>query len=113
MAFRHSNRDGSRWCFPERRPGFYIRAIRAFPRTLAPAGNLDFAPRIGVAYSPDQARDTLLGKIFGGPGNTSIRAGFGVYYESIEALSIGILAANAPFGITYSSPPRRFLPPRS
>src|SRR5208282_5009271 len=40
------------------------------PRTLAPPGNLDFAPRVGVAYSPD--------------GKTSLRASYGLYYTSIE-----------------------------
>jgi hypothetical protein len=74
------------------------------PRTLASPGNLDFAPRIGLAYSPQAAEDTLFGKILGGPGKTSVRAGFGMYYTAIEALTLGILAGNAPFGITYSSP---------
>jgi Carboxypeptidase regulatory-like domain/TonB dependent receptor len=72
-------------------------------RTLAPPGD-EFSPRIGFAYSPKIAADTLLGKITGGPGNTSVRAGFGLYYTSIEALTIGVLAANAPYGTTYSSP---------
>ena len=73
-------------------------------RTLAPAGIRDFAPRIGVAYSPETSEETLLGKILGGPGKTSVRAGFGMYYTAIEALTLGILAGNAPFGITYTSP---------
>jgi len=90
--------------FPGAPAGIVYPGDPGIPRTLAPPGDLDFAPRIGLAYSPDQTRDTLLGKILGGPGNSSIRAGFGVYYEAIEALTIGILAANAPFGITYSSP---------
>jgi len=90
--------------FPGAPAGILYPGDRGVPRTLAPPGNLDFAPRVGLAYSPDAASDTLLGKIFGGPGDTSIRAGFGVYYQAIEALSIGILAANAPFGITYTSP---------
>ena len=34
----------------------------------------------------------------------SLRAGFGMYYTSIEALTLGVLAANAPYGTTYSSP---------
>lgn len=70
--------------------------------TLAPPGD-EFAPRIGLAYSPKLA-DGFPGKILGGPGKTSIRAGFGMYYTSIEALTIGVLAANAPYGTTYSSP---------
>jgi hypothetical protein len=57
-----------------------------------------------LAYSPNAGPDTFLGKLFGGPGQTSIRTGFGMYYEAIEALTLGILAGNAPFGITYTSP---------
>ncbi len=90
--------------FPGAPPGILYPGDPGIPRTLSPAGNLDFAPRVGLAYSPSFSQDTFLGKIFGGPGNSSIRAGFGMYYEAIEALSIGILAGNAPFGITYTSP---------
>ena len=90
--------------FPGAPPGILYPGDPGVSRTLSPPGNLDFAPRVGLAYSPNATSDTLLGKIFGGPGNSSIRAGFGIYYESIEALSIGILAGNAPFGITYTSP---------
>ena len=90
--------------FPGAPAGILFPGDRGVPRTLAPPGNLDFAPRIGLAYSPQAAKDTPLGKLTGGPGNTSIRAGFGMYYSAIEALSAGILAGNAPFGITYTSP---------
>ena len=90
--------------FPGAPTGILYPGDPGVSRTLAPPGNLDFAPRIGLAYSPDVSKDSFLGKLLGGPGNTSIRAGYGMYYESIEALSIGILAGNAPFGITYSSP---------
>jgi hypothetical protein len=31
----------------------------------------DFAPRIGLAYSPNLRQDLLVGKIVGGPGRTS------------------------------------------
>ena len=72
-------------------------------RTLAPPGD-EFSPRVGVAYSPSLSTHTLLGRILGGPGQASLRAGFGMYYTSIEALTIGVLAANAPYGTTYSSP---------
>ena len=90
--------------FPGAPAGILYPGDPGVSRTLAPPGNLDFAPRIGLAYSPDIPKGQLLGKIFGGPGSTSIRVGYGMYYEAIEALSIGILAGNAPFGITYSSP---------
>lgn len=90
--------------FPGAPAGILFPTDPGVPRTLAPPGNLDFAPRLGLAYSPEAREGTLLSKILGGPGQTSIRAGFGVYYQSIEALTIGILAGNAPFGVTYSSP---------
>jgi len=90
--------------FPGAPAGILFPTDPGVPRTLAPPGNLDFAPRVGVAYSPQASTDTVFGKILGGPGETSIRAGFGIYYTAIEALSVGILAGNVPFGITYSSP---------
>ena len=90
--------------FPGAPPGILFPTDPGVPRTLAPPGNLDFAPRIGLAYSPEAREGTLLGKILGDAGKTSIRAGFGMYYTAIEALTIGILAGNAPYGTTYSSP---------
>ncbi len=84
--------------FPGAPAGILFPTDPGVPRTLAPPGNLDFAPRIGLAYSPTARKDTVLGKILGGPGKTSIRAGFGMYYTAIEALTVGILAGNAPFG---------------
>jgi hypothetical protein len=77
--------------FPGAPEGILFPGDPGVPRTLAPAGNLDFAPRIGVAYSP-------------GSGKTSIRASYGMFYTAIEALSIGISSANAPYGTTYTSP---------
>jgi hypothetical protein len=90
--------------FPGAPAGILFPTDPGVSRTLAPPGNLDFAPRVGLAYSPGAADETVLSKIFGGPGKTSIRAGYGMYYTAIEALTIGILAANPPFGISYSSP---------
>ena len=90
--------------FPGAPAGILFPTDRGVSRTLAPPGNLDFAPRVGLAYSPGADEGGLLGRIFGGPGKSSIRAGFGLYYTSIEALTLGILAGNPPFGITYSSP---------
>jgi hypothetical protein len=81
-----------------------LGAGKQVPRTLAPPGNRDFAPRVGIVYSPTADSNSLLGKILGGPGQTSLRAGFGTFYTAIEALTIGVLAANAPYGTTYTSP---------
>jgi hypothetical protein len=76
--------------FPGAPTGILFPTDRGVPRTLAPAGNLDFAPRIGLAYSP-------------GAGKTSVRASYGMFYTAIEALTIGIMSANAPYGTTYTS----------
>jgi hypothetical protein len=59
-------------------------------RTLAPPGNKDFAPRIGLAYAPDE--------------KTSIRAGYGIYYAAIQGETLGLISDNAPYGFTYTSP---------
>jgi Carboxypeptidase regulatory-like domain/TonB dependent receptor len=90
--------------FPEAPEGILFPGDPGVSRTLAPPGNRDFSPRVGIAWSPNASSDGILGAILGGPGETSMRAGFGTYYTAIEALTIGILAGNPPFGVTYSSP---------
>jgi Carboxypeptidase regulatory-like domain len=90
--------------FPGAPAGILYPGDPGVPRTLSPVTNLDFAPRVGLAWSPNADSDSLLGKLLGPAGSTSIRAGVGNFYTSIEALTIGILAANAPYGTTYSSP---------
>jgi hypothetical protein len=57
----------------------------------------NFAPRIGLAWSPTFT-DGFLGKLFGGPGNSSIRAGFGIFYNPIEQLVLEQFSAEPPFG---------------
>jgi Carboxypeptidase regulatory-like domain len=90
--------------FPGAPAGILYPTDPGVPRTLAPPGNLDFAPRIGLAYSPSVSGDGVLAKLLGGPGNTSVRASYGVFYTAIEALTIGVMSANAPYGTTYTSP---------
>jgi hypothetical protein len=90
--------------FPGAPAGILYPTDPGVPRTLAPPGNRDFAPRIGLAYSPNVSGDGLLAKILGGPGKTSIRASYGMFYTAIEALTIGVMSANAPYGTTYTSP---------
>jgi hypothetical protein len=77
--------------FPGAPAGILFPGDRGVPSTIGPAGNKDFAPRIGLAYSPDN-------------GKTSIRASYGMFYSAIEALTIGVSSANAPYGTTYTSP---------
>ena len=57
--------------------------LRDDPRgkPLYPFHRKDFEPRVAIAYSP-QVSDGFLGRLFGGPGKTSIRAGFGMFYDN-------------------------------
>ena len=90
--------------FPGAPAGILYPTDPGVPRTLGRPGNRDFAPRVGLAYSPYSSGDGILAKILGGPGKTSIRASYGMFYTAIEALTIGVMSANAPYGTTYTSP---------
>ena len=90
--------------FPGAPAGILYPTDPGVSRTLAPPGNLDFAPRVGLAYSPNSSGDGFLAKLLGGPDKTSVRASFGMFYTAIEALTIGVMSANAPYGTTYTSP---------
>ena len=90
--------------FPTAPAGILYPTDPGVPRTLAPPGDRDFAPRVGIAYSPSASGEGLLARILGGPGRTSVRASYGLFYTAIEALTIGVMSANAPYGTTYTSP---------
>jgi len=70
------------------------------PNTLVPQRNR-FAPRLGLAYSPSKANG-ILGKIIGGPGKTSIRAGYGIFYSVIQGNTIAIDEPQPPYGTSYT-----------
>jgi hypothetical protein len=64
-----------------------------------------FAPRIGLAWSP-AAKQGFLAKVFGGPGESSIRVGYGIFYNPIEQLVLEQFSAEPPFGgSTFVSSP--------
>jgi hypothetical protein len=75
--------------FPGAPAGILYPTDPGVGRTIAPPGE-EFSPRLGIAYSPAP--------------KTSIRAGFGMFYTAIEALTVSVAAANAPYGTTYTSP---------
>ena len=89
--------------FPGAPAGILYPGDPGVPRTLAPVDNLGFAPRVGVAWSP-RASGGRFKKALGSQGTTSIRASYGNFYTAIDALSVSVLAANAPYGTTYTSP---------
>jgi hypothetical protein len=90
--------------FPGAPAGILYPGDPGVSKTLAPIDELSFAPRVGLAWSPQAANGSWIEKLLGAPGATSIRSSFGNFYTAIDALSVGVLAANAPYGTTYSSP---------
>lgn len=56
-----------------------------------------FAPRLGLAWSPNWS-DGWLAKVSGGPGKSSVRVGWGMFYDSNEEFILGQLVAQPPFG---------------
>ncbi len=87
--------------FPGAPLGLVVPGDPGIPRTLGPTKYTNFAPRIGFAYAPD-ASDGFLGKVLGGAGKTSIRAGYGIFYSSIEDATGFVEVGDAPYGNYYS-----------
>jgi hypothetical protein len=89
--------------FPTAPLGWVVPGDPGIPSTLAPTRYNDFSPRLGIAYSPGFT-DGLGAKIFGGPGKSSIRASYGIYFTSIEDLNLFYEVGDAPFGQYWVSP---------
>jgi hypothetical protein len=89
--------------FPLSPTGLVFPGDPGIPKTLAHTTYNNFGPRLGLAYSPGFS-DGVLGKIFGGPGKSSIRASYGLYYTSVEDLNLFYEVADAPFGLYWTSP---------
>ena len=88
--------------YPGAPQGLVVPGDPGIPNTLAPIRNHNFAPRIGIAYSPD-FKDGILKKILG-DGKTSIRASYGIFYTAFQGLGIGVSYGVPPFGYNYLSP---------
>ncbi|MFY9751445.1 MAG: carboxypeptidase regulatory-like domain-containing protein [Candidatus Acidiferrales bacterium] len=89
--------------FPLAPKGLVFPGDPGIPKTLAPTRYNNIGPRLGLAYSPGFS-DGILGKVFGGPGKSSIRAAYGIYYTSVEDLNLFYEVADAPFGLYWSTP---------
>jgi outer membrane receptor protein involved in Fe transport len=70
---------------------------KTVPNGLTQTYYKSFAPRIGLAWSPGWS-DGFLGKLFGGPGKSSVRMGWGMFYNPIEQLVMEQFSAEPPFG---------------
>jgi hypothetical protein len=89
--------------YPNALPDLVVPGDPGIPPTLSPARYHNFAPRVGVAYSP-KFENGILGKIFGGSGKSSIRASYGIYYTAFPGLTAGVMYGVPPFGYNYLSP---------
>jgi carboxypeptidase family protein/TonB-dependent receptor-like protein len=88
--------------FPTAPPGLVYPTDAGVPRTLVPGAN-KFSPRLGIAWSPGKS-DGLLGKIIGGQGNTSVRAGYGMFYSVVQGQTLAFDLPQPPYGLSYTSP---------
>ncbi|HEV1285692.1 MAG TPA: carboxypeptidase-like regulatory domain-containing protein [Bryobacteraceae bacterium] len=103
----------------------YIAGNDPKARPLYPNHLTNFAPRFAVAYSP-QGTSGLSKFLFGGPGKTSIRAGWGMYYDLVgqplaqtyasSAFGLSTALSNASSSLTSITAPRYtgfYTPPAS
>ena len=77
--------------------GLVVPGDPGVPAAMTSTYYKSFAPRIGVAYSPNFSGGPLQ-TIFGSNGKTSIRAGWGLFYNPIEELVLAQFGAEPPFG---------------
>jgi hypothetical protein len=84
--------------YPNSFPGLVYATDPGIPNTLVPQ-KFRYAPRLGLAYSPDK-KSGFLGKIIGGPGKTSVRASYGIFNTMIEGNSIAIDEPQPPYGLS-------------
>jgi Carboxypeptidase regulatory-like domain/TonB dependent receptor len=89
--------------FPGAPTGYLVPGDPGVPRTLAPTRYNNFSPRLGLAYSPG-FDSGFLAKLTGGPGKTSIRVGYGLFYTSVEDLTQFQEIGDPPYGLFYVSP---------
>ncbi|HVN80591.1 MAG TPA: carboxypeptidase-like regulatory domain-containing protein [Terriglobia bacterium] len=89
--------------YPTAPRGLLYPGDAGIARTLAPTRYNNFASRLGIAWSP-KSSEGILGKLFGGPGKTSVRIGSGMFYTAIQDETLYWILATPPFGAYWLSP---------
>jgi len=79
--------------------GLVFPGDKGVPQGLTSTYYKAFAPRIGLAYSPSWTNGPLA-KLTGGPGKSTIRGGYGIFYNPIEQLVMEQFSAEPPFGVS-------------
>ena len=94
--------------YPGAIPGMVYPGDPGITKALAPTGYKNFAPRIGLAYAPRFDHGGLGNRfwkaLFGGAGNGSIRASYGIVYTEFPGLAAGVMYGVPPYGFNYLSP---------
>ncbi len=85
--------------------GLVFPGDQGVPDSLTNTYYKSFAPRIGLAYSPS-GDSGWKHALFGSAGKSSIRMGWGIFYNPIEQLVLEQFSAEPPFGgsTSFSSP---------
>jgi len=87
--------------FPTAPEGYCFPGDPGIPKYFINPRWDNFAPRIGLAYSPNFSNG-FLHKVFGDAGKSSIRMGFGTFFTNIEGANTFNFAA-APYSLYYPS----------
>lgn len=80
-------------------PGDEVPGYGTIPNTVARTKHGDFAPRLGLAYSPSGSS-----WLTGGPGKFSVRAGFGIFYTNVGGMEQLGESGQQPFDVYYGNP---------
>lgn len=85
--------------------GLVFPGDQGVPNSLTNTYYKSFAPRIGLAYSPS-GDSGWKHALFGSSGKSSIRMGWGIFYNPVEQLVLEQFSAEPPFGgsTSFSSP---------
>jgi hypothetical protein len=77
--------------------GLVFPGDHGIPSGLTGTYGRAFAPRLGLAWAPNVSTG-WLSKLSGGPGKSSVRIGWGIFYDTNEELIFASFAAQPPFG---------------
>jgi hypothetical protein len=89
--------------YPGALPGLLVAGDPGVPKTIAPTRYNNFAPRLGLAWTP-RPDGGFWKTILSSGGQSSIRASYGIFYTEFPGLATGIMYAVPPFGYNYLSP---------
>ena len=84
--------------FPE---GLVVPGDKGVSTGLTNTYHRAFAPRIGLAWTPSW-NEGALAMLTGGPGKTSLRMGWGLFYNPIEQLVLEQSSGEPPYGGSIS-----------